>query len=83
MNTALIRERLDNIRREAEALKTKKAQAEAVEEQLEKQEQELITELAGLGATPQTAESVVNDLEGQIAQALDEAENLLKGVPES
>jgi chromosome segregation ATPase len=69
--------RLQNIKSQIERGRTEKARAEATLESLQKQEQDIVKQLAELGVAPENLEAEIERLKTEIAELLSKAERLL------
>ncbi len=76
LNTDLT-SKLKDLQARAEKARTEKARAEATLESLEKQREELLTEIGNQGIEPDQLESEIQRLEKEIAGGLARAEELL------
>ncbi len=79
MTAENITARLENLKSQIESGKVEKTRAETNLQTYEKQRDEIITQMAELGVTPETVDNEIARLEQQIEADLREAEGLLGG----
>lgn len=78
METIDFGKRLESLKTRAEQGKTQKAKAEATLEQLNKQKEQIISELTELGVSPDSLGAEIQKLETEIIDDTKAAESLLE-----
>ena len=79
IGTMSLTDRLNSLKSTISRGQTEKARAEATLEQLSKQEDEIVAELAALGVIPDQLDEEIERLRREVEAGLAEAERLLSG----